>query len=131
MYERNEYKMKKKFIIRLIIGSLLFGLIVFGAELFSNGEWNPRGILWVMYGACSFGILFYFLFGLIIKEYERKDGTDKIKLTEINIFLRCLAIGLMAGSLLSLIFGKIGFLIVGVVLGLIVGIIVKKIKDKQ
>lgn len=55
----NNYK------IRLIIGSILFGLIVFGNELFKNGTWNWKGLLWIVYGAVGFGILFHLLFNMI------------------------------------------------------------------
>ena len=56
---------------------------------------------------------------------------SKIAPAETNVLLLCLAIGLIAGSVLSLIFGKIEFVTAGVVLGLTVGIVMKKIKNKQ
>ena len=56
---------------------------------------------------------------------------SKIAPAETHILLLCLAIGLIAGSVLSLIFGKIEFVTAGVVLGLTVGIVMKKIKNKQ
>lgn len=65
-----EVIMFNKYKIRLIVGSILFGIIVFGNEVFEKGTWNWRGLLWVLYGAVGFGILFHFLFNNIIKEYE-------------------------------------------------------------
>lgn len=66
--------MDKQFKIRLIIGSILFGIIVFGKELFNGGIWNPVGFLWIIYGSVGFGVLFYALFGLMMK--EKRDDSD-------------------------------------------------------
>ncbi len=65
--------MLKKYYFRLIIGSILFGLIVFGKEVYKDGSWHFSGLLWVVYGTVGFGILFHILFRFIIKEYEEKD----------------------------------------------------------
>lgn len=64
---------KKKYYKRLVVGSVLFGIIVFGNEVYSNGSWNLSGILWIVYGAMGFGVLYHILFSCFIK----KDDSDK------------------------------------------------------
>lgn len=61
---------KSKYYVRLVLGSILFGIIVFGKELYNNGTWNLSGLLWVAYGAIGFGTLFHVLFSFIIKKKD-------------------------------------------------------------
>lgn len=65
--------MKKKYYIRLVIGSLLFGFSVFGKELYDNGNWNASGLLYIAYGSLSFGLLFHLLFSFFIKKIDNND----------------------------------------------------------
>ena len=46
-----------KYYKRLIVGSVLFEMIVFGNEVYNNGLWNLSGLLWVAYGAIGIGVL--------------------------------------------------------------------------
>ncbi len=65
MWKKNYYK-------RLIIGSVLFGIIVFGDEVY-NGTWNWSGFLWVAYGAVGYAVLYHILFARFIA----KDDSEK------------------------------------------------------
>lgn len=69
--------MDKNYRIRLFIGSILFGFIVFGNELFIKNRWNWSGLLWVSYGAIGFGVLFNIVFKFMIKDIEKKDKKDE------------------------------------------------------
>ena len=69
-------RMNKRFIVRLILGSVFFGLVVFGRELYNNGQWNWKGLLWVAYGAISFGVLFFVLFVVINKIKNNSKTTN-------------------------------------------------------
>lgn len=66
---------KKKYYKRLVLGSILFGFIVFGNEIYNNGDWDLFGFLWVAYGSIGFGLLYHFLFSMFIKENE--DTNEK------------------------------------------------------
>ena len=56
-----------KYYKRIIVVSVLFGMIVFGNEVYNNGLWNLSGLLWVAYGAIGFCVLYHILFSCFIK----------------------------------------------------------------
>lgn len=58
------------------LGSILFGIIVFGKEFYNNGAWQWSGFLWVVYGAVGFGVLFHILFSGFIKEKESNSKNE-------------------------------------------------------
>lgn len=67
----------KKFMIRLIIGSILFGIVVCGHTIFVDGAFHISGILWCTYFAAGFGILFYLISRfLLFKNLWQKDKTQ-------------------------------------------------------
>lgn len=68
---------QKKYRFRLILGSILFGTIMFGQEFYNNGNWNLQGLLWIVYGSVSFGILFHVLFSLLIKKKNKNSKDQK------------------------------------------------------
>ncbi len=67
----------KKYYFRLIIGSILFALIVFGDELVIDGQFNYKGLLWVAYGIIGFGLAFHFLFIYFFKMIKKKNDKKK------------------------------------------------------
>lgn len=68
---------KKNYYRRLVIGSVLFGIIVFGKEVYCNGTWNLFGLLWVGYGAIGFGALYHILFSNFVVK-DDKDNNSKL-----------------------------------------------------
>lgn len=68
--------MNKKFNklkVRTIIGGILFGLGVFGQEIYYDNQIHFTGFLWVAYGSITFSVLFYTLFKYIIKKYDDRN----------------------------------------------------------
>lgn len=56
-----------------MIGSILFGFVIFGKEFYNNGNWDLSGLLWVAYGSIAFGFLFNLLFSVMIKKMEEDE----------------------------------------------------------
>jgi len=77
-----EKKATKSFKKNVIIGSLCFGIIMGGKELFSNGAFNPKGILWILGYALGWGIPFYFMMNALIKTSEKKADNELKKIEE-------------------------------------------------
>lgn len=76
----NKELVRKKFIKRLIIGSIAFGILAFGSSIYINGVWNFSGILWCLYGAVTYGVLFYLISRFIIyKKLWEKDGNNDVE----------------------------------------------------
>lgn len=69
--------MKKKYWIRLIIGSILFGVFTFGSEVYDKGTWDWSGIWFVLYGIITFGVLFHVLFSVFINQYDKNKNSKQ------------------------------------------------------
>lgn len=69
--------MPKKYWIRLIIGSILFGVFTFGSEVYNNGLWDWKNLWLVLYGIVTFGILFHVLFSFAVKKCNKKRENKK------------------------------------------------------
>lgn len=65
--------MSKGYGIRLLVSSILFSILVFGQEVYHAGEWNLKGIFWVLYGMIAFGGGLH-LFFLINKKRKNKKS---------------------------------------------------------
>lgn len=68
----------KSFKRNTIIGSLFYGTVVGGNHLFDNGKFNPMGIVTIIMLALMWGIPFYFIMKVLIKESE-KCANDELK----------------------------------------------------
>ena len=67
----------KKFMIRLIIGSILFAIILCGRLIFAEGVFHISGVLWCIYSAVSFGALFFLASRfLLFKKIWQQDKTQ-------------------------------------------------------
>lgn len=69
--------MTKKYWIRLIIGSILFGVFTFGSEVYNKGAWDWSEMWLVIYGIITFGVLFHVLFSLFINRYNKKKKSKQ------------------------------------------------------
>ena len=49
-----------------------YGIIIFGKEVYNDGNCNLGGLLWVAYGSIGFAVLYHILFSFIIKRKEDK-----------------------------------------------------------
>lgn len=46
----------KAYCFRLIVGSIIFGIVAFGDMFYNKGNWNIYGLLWIVYGSVVFGL---------------------------------------------------------------------------
>jgi hypothetical protein len=67
----------KKYWVRLILGSILFGVLLFGADVYNGGAWNWNGLLLVLYGIVAFGVFFHLLFSFFLRRYAKKKSGEK------------------------------------------------------
>ncbi len=74
--KKREKKGLKEFRIRVVIGSLFFGVFMGFPMLYSKGTFHPEGILWILGMGAFWGIFFYFGMLAFIKASESK--ADKI-----------------------------------------------------
>lgn len=70
--KKRETEGKKNFKLRVVIGSLFYGIFVCSHMLIKDGKFDPMGILWVLGTAALFGIPFYFAMMLMIKTAEKR-----------------------------------------------------------
>jgi hypothetical protein len=66
--------MTKSYWVRLILGSIVFGVLVFGGEVYSGGAWNRNGLWSVLYGIVAFGVLFHLLYSFVLRYTKKKNG---------------------------------------------------------
>lgn len=66
----------KEFKIRVIIGSIIFGLIMHGNEVYVDGSFYFNGIIAIFLAALLWGIPFYFIMRLMINTSEK--NADKL-----------------------------------------------------
>jgi hypothetical protein len=66
--------MTKSYWVRLILGSIVFGVLVFGGEVYSGGAWNRNGLWSVLYGIVAFGVLFHLLYSFVLRYIKKKNG---------------------------------------------------------
>ncbi len=69
--KKREQDGMKDFKKRVIIGSLVFGLIMGGSFLFRDGSFQASGILWILGMAAGWGIPFYFIMAAMVKKAEQ------------------------------------------------------------
>ena len=69
---KGEIILPKKYWVRLIIGSVLFGVLTFGPEVYNEGLWEWKNLWFILYGTVMFGVLFHLLFSFIIKNTTKK-----------------------------------------------------------
>lgn len=70
--KKRETEGKKNFKVRVVIGSLAYGIFMGFPMLIKGGKFDPMGILWILGMAAMFGIPFYFAMMLMIKVAEKK-----------------------------------------------------------
>lgn len=70
--KKREQDGMKDFKKRVIIGSLVFGLIMGGSFLFRDGSFQASGILWILGMAAGWGIPFYFIMATMVKKAEKQ-----------------------------------------------------------
>ncbi|GAA0071014.1 hypothetical protein UT300003_25380 [Clostridium sardiniense] len=75
--KRNSKKVTlKEFKIRVVIGSIIFGLIMNGNEVYVDGSFHFTGIMMIFLSALLWGIPFYFIMKLMINTSEK--NADKL-----------------------------------------------------
>ena len=75
----------KSYRFRLILGSILFGVVTFGNMFYNKGNWNIYGLLWIVYGSVAFGVLFHLLFSFFMTGI--KKGRDKKEFISIGFIM--------------------------------------------
>lgn len=70
--KKRETEGKKNFKLRVVIGSLFYGIFVCSHMLIKDGKFDPWGILWILGSAALFGIPFYFAMMLMMKTAEKR-----------------------------------------------------------
>ncbi|MBR3770912.1 MAG: hypothetical protein IKL07_01445 [Clostridium sp.] len=72
--ENNRSRTLKVLKKRTFIGSVFFGLCLCGKDIYCNNTFRVSGVLWTFYAATAFGLLFYFLFKLILDTNDKKQS---------------------------------------------------------
>lgn len=74
--EKNGKQELKK---RVVIGALFYGLIMGFPELFQDGVFQIKGLLWIFGMAAGWGIPFYLIFAGIMKISEKSADKNVVK----------------------------------------------------
>ena len=74
--EKNGKQELKK---RVVIGALFYGLIMGFPELFQDGVFQVKGLLWIFGMAAGWGIPFYLIFAGIMKISEKSADKNVVK----------------------------------------------------
>lgn len=72
--ENNRNRTLKILKRRTFIGSVFFGFCLCGKDIYYNNAFHLSGVLWTLYAATAFGLLFYFLFKLILDTNDKKQS---------------------------------------------------------